>query len=297
MTPLLDADVLLHELGWSGQFKDKETGEEVLLSRERVVDMLDEKIKLICEDVEVTEPPILFLSDSEWLNNEMNNRRGFGGDDPIPFVKNFRYEVAVTKPYKGNRKNPKPEHFYNLALYMLDHYKVVVSKGGLEADDELCVYQTKGVEWPLTGDTIICSRDKDLRICPGWHFSWECGGQKAIGPHYTDREGHIELKEKVSVSAAGKETVVKYIIGYGLMFFYSQMITGDTADHIPGLPLGGAVKAYKLLSECETEWEMFSAVKAAYKDKGMSKEYFMEQANLLWMIQERGVGYAIPKRT
>ncbi len=280
MLALIDADVLVHELGWSGQFKDKETGEDVLLSLERVLTLLDEKIKLICEDVEASEPPILFLTDSEWLHNEMDNRDRIQDFEPRDdFVPNFRYDVAVTQPYKGNRKNPKPTHFWSIVLHMLDNYECVVSEGGLEADDELCITQTY-----VNGDTVICSRDKDLRICPGNHFSWECGGQRAVGPHFTDRLGSL------SVGNNGKT------LGYGLKFFYYQMLVGDTADHILGLRSVGDKGALKLLDGLETEWELYSAVKAAYKDKGMGKEYFMEQANLLWMIQERGVGYGPPKR-
>lgn len=57
MTPLIDGDILLHELGWSGQFKDKETEEEVLLPFEHVQKLLDKKIENICYDVEATNPP------------------------------------------------------------------------------------------------------------------------------------------------------------------------------------------------------------------------------------------------
>ena len=279
MTPLIDADVLLHELGWSGEFKDKDSGEPVLLPPEEVLDLLDKKIEGICRDVEATKPPVLFVSDSEWLTAQRNKQRKREGLEPVLFVPNFRYSVAKTQPYKGNRKNPKPFHFYNILAHMLANYDTVVSEDGYEADDMLCITQVSRKD-----DTIICSRDKDLRICPGWHFSWECGKQGAIWPVKTDRIGWLEPK--------GAD-----VLGYGLSFFYYQMLVGDTADHIPGLPGYGKVKAFALLKDLKTEEELFTTVRDLYKEvKGEeSKEYFLEMANLLWMTQEKGVGYKIPK--
>lgn len=279
MTPLIDADVLLHEIGWSGEFKDKDSGEPVLLPPEEVLDLLDKKIEGICRDVDATKPPILFVSDSEYLTAQRNKQRKREGLEPVPFVPNFRYSVAKTQPYKGNRKNPKPFHFYNILAHMLANYDTVVSEGGYEADDMLCIEQVSRKD-----DTIICSRDKDLRICPGWHFSWECGKQGAIWPVKTDRIGWLEPK--------GGD-----VLGYGLSFFYYQMLVGDTADHIPGLPGYGKVKAFALLKDLKTEEELFTTVRDLYKEvKGEeSKEYFLEMANLLWMTQQKGVGYKIPK--
>lgn len=292
MQPLIDADVLLHEIGWSGEFKDKVSGEPVLLPPDEVMDLLDKKIKGICSDVEATEPPILFVSDSEWLNEKRNKDRKKQGLDPLEFTPNFRYSLAKTQPYKGNRKNPKPFHFYNILAYMLGMYDTVVSTDGYEADDMICIEQVKALKEGR--ETIICSRDKDLRICPGWHFSWECGKQGAIWPTETDRIGWLQPKMKWNEKK--KEEVFDDVLGYGLSFFYYQMLVGDSADHIPGLPGWGKVKAYEILHNLKTEEELFNTVKTLYKEvKGKeSKEYFMEQANLLWMAQEKGKMYEVP---
>ena len=287
MTPLIDADILLHELGWSGQFKDKDTGEEVTLDFERVKDMLDEKIRLICADVEATEDPILFVTDSEEIVRRTNKLRQWQGLPLATFTPNFRYEVAKTKPYKGTRKNPKPFHFYNILFYLMAEYDVRVSEGGLEADDMVCIEQCRSDK-----DTIICSRDKDLRICPGWHFSWECGGQRSLGPTETDELGWLEMHEKKD--KRGK-VVDRKVFGYGLSFFYYQMLVGDSADNIPGLPKWGPAKAFNVLNGLETKEEMLQAVKSLYKETmgKKSKEYFLEQGNLLWMIQKEGQNFDI----
>ena len=193
---------------------------------------------------------------------------------------NFRYSVAVTKPYKGTRNNPTPFHFYNVMAHIINTYDVIVSSGGYEADDEICIYQTNNE------DTIICSRDKDLRMCPGWHYSWECGKQASVGPHYTDKFGML-----------GKSYSDK-TLGYGTKFFYYQMLAGDSADNIPGLPKVGDVKAYKALVDVETEYECFKIVQSMYKEKmgESARGYFEEQASLLWMRQQKGVGFIPPSK-
>lgn len=279
MTPLIDADILLHELGWSGQFKDKETGEEILFEFDYVRELLDAKIEFICDEAEATEAPILFITDSQWLTDQRNKRNTRKGLPLEEYEPVFRFAVAVSKPYKGQRKNPKPFHFYNIIAHLMANYNVVVSSNGLEADDELCIVQYG------RDDTIICSRDKDLRICPGWHYSWECGGQASHGPTYTDHVGWLDFSEPKT-------------LGYGKAFFYYQMLVGDSADNIPGLPGWGEAAARKLLAELKTEKELFESVKLAYKDHPKlenSKEYFMEQAQLLWMRMDKGQPYKIPK--
>ena len=280
MTPLIDGDILLHEFGWSGEFKNKdpdmgEVGELILMNFDHVSELLEKRISVICADVEATEPPVMFFTNSEYLNKRLNKARRYVGEDEVEYVPNHRYDIAVTKPYKGTRKNPKPFHFYNIIAYLMHKYEYVVNEVGLEADDAMCIYQeTYTKEHYGMLDTIICSRDKDLRICPGWHYSWECGKQRSVGPHVTGVLGSLTIGEN------GKT------LGYGLKFFYYQMLVGDTADNIPGLKGWGDVGAKKLIQDLPNEMAILKVVKEAYKEKGMSKEYFMEQANLLWMVSE-----------
>lgn len=284
MKCLIDADVLLHELGWSGQFKDKETGEEVLLPFETVADLLKEKIRVIEYECEADEPSTLFISSSPFIVDTWNRSATYFGRPLVTHEDNFRYAVSKTKPYKGTRKNPKPFHFTNLVAEMMHNYDVVISQGGLEADDEVCIAQKEALS--KGEETIICSRDKDLRICAGWHYSWECGKQGAIGPHLTDSLGKLELNEK------GKVT------GYGVAFFLNQMLVGDTADNIPGLQGVGDAASWKLLSPImDNKSAMIKAVKDLYKEKlgDASKEYFLEQASLLWMVQDRGQPFNLGK--
>ena len=264
MTPLIDGDILLHELGWSGEFKDKETGETIISPFDRVQELVDEKIKFICEQVAATTPPIIYITDSPWLAERQGRE----------FIPNFRYEVAVTKPYKGTRNNPKPFHFYNIIAHLLACHDTRIAQDGVEADDAMALHQTS------QEDTIICTRDKDLRMVPGWHYTWECGLQRSRGPHFTDEIGSLEKTEKD-------------VLGYGLKFFFYQTLVGDNADTIPGLPGAGKAMAFKLLDPLNTEEELFKAVVEAYKEKlgDDAQRHFREQADLLWMRQTDKLQY------
>lgn len=264
MQPLIDGDILLYEMGFSGQFKDKESGEEVLLPFPTLQEMIDVKISDICSQAGGDEPPIIYLTASQDIVNLAN----MWPDNNYTYVEGYRYSVAKTKPYKGNRTSPKPYHFLNIAAYLISEYNVKISVDGLEADDMMSIEQTS------RDDTIICSRDKDLRIAPGWHYSWECGRQREIGPYFTDSVGTL-MKN-------GDK-----IIGYGLKFFYYQMLVGDSVDNIPGVYGLGPAKAYTLLDHLTTEQELESVVKSIYKKHGLSQDYYKEQQSLLW-IQQHG---------
>ena len=283
MKCLVDADVLLHELGWSSQFKDKDTGEEILFSAERACELLDKKIEVIQEECMSDESPTLYVSSSEWIVKAWNQNAKWNDREEMVHEPNFRYEVGVTKPYKGTRTNPKPVHFKNLFIHMIENYEVVVSSGGLEADDVVCIAQRTAID--AGEDTIVCSRDKDLRIVQGWHYSWECGKQPSHGPVETDSLGYIYMyKDDVR--------------GYGLAFFLAQMIMGDGADNIPGLVGQGKAAAWKLLSPLEGDKKaQIKAVKTLYKEKAgdTSKELFLEQAQLLWMRQRDNEPFDIRK--
>lgn len=251
-------------MGWSGQFKDKETGEEVILPFSKLQDLIDIKIEDICNQVGGDEPPILFLTESEEIVRMANQ----WPDNNYTYTPGFRYSVAQAKPYKGTRSSPKPFHFYNIVAYLLADYDTRISQDGLEADDMLAIEQCKP-----GSDTIICSRDKDLRQVPGWHYSWECGKQREVGPTFTDPIGWLEKNDK------GK------VIGYGLKFFYFQMLVGDSVDNIPGCPGVGEVKAFKLIDPLKCETAMKLVCIDEYKKAGKGKDYWDEQKGLLWMMR------------
>jgi hypothetical protein len=203
----------------------------------------------------------------------------------VDYVPNFREEVAKEKEYKGNRKNAKPFHFYNLLAHMLSHYETRIHEGGLEADDYMCVTQYKS--WQ-DGDTIICSRDKDLRQCPGAHYSWEVGKQAAIGPLWVEPLGHLELQYKLDKDGNKVKGKPPKLFGTGHKFFYAQMMTGDAVDNIGGVKGRGPVFAHTLLSDIDNERELYEVVAEKYVQThgDLWKEKMKEQSGLLWMVRE-----------
>lgn len=228
-----------------------------------------------------TEAPTLFLTNTKRINKTLNKRRKLNDEPVKEYVENFRVEVAKEKDYKGGRKATKPFHFYNLLHYMLASYDVHVNEDGLEADDAMCITQYG------RDDTIICSRDKDLRQCPGWHYSWEVGKQPSIGPIWVDSLGWLEWKNKGEVDAKGRAKPAK-IFGVGNKFFYYQLLVGDTVDNIGGVKGRGPVFAYNLLHAAVSERQCYELVAEKYLQNWGEewKVKFREQADLLWMVRE-----------
>ena len=271
MRCLIDADVLVYELGFSGEFYDDD-GEKVIREFEFVAELLDQKIKEIEAECWADEPSILFLTNDSTLNKMWNKQRKRQGLEPVEYKPNFRIEVAKSKPYKGQRKQEKPFHRDNIRAYMLDNYDVRVANG-MEADDLLAIEQTQAP--PLT--TIICTRDKDLRMVEGMHFGWPCGKQLQYGPKRVDKIGELHYDE-------GKNKLT----GEGSKFFYAQVLCGDAVDNYGGLPRCGPARAAKLLEGKSSEADLFEAVSGAYRDKYGDgwEDYFFEQADLAWMCRE-----------
>lgn len=269
-TPLIDADVLRYECGAVGEYKDGE-GELVVRDFDFVASILDERIRGVCQAVEATAPPILFLTGDRKLL----------GDEYVP---NFREGVAVGKAYKGTRKGEKPYHYRNLTAYILGKYDTRVANG-MEADDLIAIEQYSRRD---KRDTIICTRDKDLRMVEGWQYGWECGKQPEFGPIEYDDIGRIDLIRRERAPGA-KNTPPPKIVGGGLAFFFAQLLTGDTVDNIGGLKRMGPVGAYELLGDCRTEDDYREAILRVYREASPDNymELLEEQSKLLWIVRER----------
>tara|TARA_R100001369_G_scaffold880_2_gene2829 strand:- start:236 stop:937 length:702 start_codon:yes stop_codon:yes gene_type:complete len=161
---------------------------------------------------------------------------------------NFRFDIAKTLEYKGNRKwAEKPIHLQHIRDYMTNKYEAIVSEGE-EADDLIAIAATE-----VGMNAVVASIDKDMLQIPCFHYN-------------------ITRKE---LSAVGEFT--------GLKFFYTQILTGDKADNIKGLHRCGPVKAGKILDECDTEMKLWYACVEAYDG---DTERVIENARLLWLRRE-----------
>lgn len=278
---LIDGDLLVHEISVLGEYYDEgDTEKTNRLYRDfRYLEaIVENRIMEICEAVGSTLDPVIYLSGKN----------------------NFRYDIATVKPYKGNRKSEKPVHWENVYWFLRSRYNAIVVDG-MEADDALAIHQMESFpDCPASGvkaideefaDTVICTRDKDLRQVPGWHYGWEVGLQPEFKLRFIPPMGYLKSEWKIGVSPkTGKETnTLKKITGGGLVWFYTQVLVGDNVDNIPGLPGCGPKRALELLEWCETEQEMFDAVKEEYQKVYGEEEWerqFLEQARLVWMVRE-----------
>ena len=174
---------------------------------------------------------------------------------------NFRKQVAVTKEYKGQRKAEKPTYFYDIKKLLIEKYKFIVVDG-IEADD-LAVILSERINNTNNDETdfishefsfnnykaIIASIDKDLPQADGIHYNLKNHQQTIV----SDDTSYIVLNDKKKIEAIGYKSL------------YAQMLMGDTADNIQGLPKYGPVKAYELLKDCNTRDECKQVVIEEYK--------------------------------
>lgn len=254
MIPLIDADVLCYEIGFACETGWQQEGTPPF---DYAAQMLDDRIGNICAKVGGTQPPILFLTGKT----------------------NFRYAIAKRTPYK-ERASHKPFHYSNIKAYIKGKYDYRTTEG-LEADDLLAIEQTRALREFYAGTreeanlTVICTRDKDLRQVPGWHYGWELHNQPEFSLEFVDVIGRITYD--------GKK-----IKGTGALFFYSQLLTGDNVDSVPGCDGIGPAKAYKVLKNCTNEKDALMACFKLYKARYGLTAYaeMLEQGRLLWMTRE-----------
>lgn len=163
---------------------------------------------------------------------------------------NFRYDVAKTKPYKGNRKQDKPVHYHDIREYLIKHHEAKVISG-IEADDAMGIENCRDI-----ATRTIVTIDKDLDMIPGYHYNF--------------------VKDK------------GYYISRRIAYenFCIQMLTGDSVDNIRGYEGIGPVKAGKIIRSCRRDKaKMIQTVYDLYTTK-YDEDYFMEMGNLLWIMRQ-----------
>ncbi len=118
---------------------------------------------------------------------------------------NYRKEIAVTAPYKGNRSQSKPQHYDLIREYLEKAWGCEVVQGQ-EADDAIGI---KAYEFEDVEDYVIMSIDKDLDMIRGWHYNF-----------VKDKKYLIEDQDAIK-------------------HFYTQILTGDRVDSKGGAIITG----------------------------------------------------------
>lgn len=130
---------------------------------------------------------------------------------------------GIQKEYQGNRHGkPKPKQLEAMRLWISQNMPSVYNRDQ-EADDSMCQANWQAILDYQPELSVIASKDKDLRMCAGYHLDLDTGDLiKANG------YGRVDLKELKSS---------KKLVGWGTSFFWAQMLMGDGADNIQGLPI------------------------------------------------------------
>lgn len=175
---------------------------------------------------------------------------------------NFRYKLY--SDYKANRRNMvRPEHLESIREHLVVDSGARITDG-YEADDAM------GIDSTLNPTSIISSIDKDLLQLPGLHYN------------FVKRE----FKEVNEFD--------------GWRNFFSQLLTGDAADNLPGCPNIGKVKAEAALYPCTTRREMYDVCCALYqraylKEPNTWQTHLNLQAQLLYIWRKDNDTFVPPE--
>ena len=218
---LIDADFLVYRIGFSTE------DEPVGIAKARLTEWLDNFIYINLKADQ-------YLA---WITGKSN----------------YRYDIAKTVPYKGNRKDVKrPEHYEALREHLVKRHDAVVTVGE-EADDAVAIHSTK-----ILDECWIVHVDKDLDQLQGWHYN-------------PVKDERYYVNEFDAYKA-----------------FCTQLLMGDRIDNIPCLAGVGPKKAEKVLKDAKTKEELLQAAYEKYQELGHTQEYFTEQGQLLWLRRYEG---------
>ena len=190
-----------------------------------------------------------------------------------------RYNIPAEKPYQGNRESKsKPPLLEPLRQAMrlrenwLPEFDSVQMHFDIEADDAMMQDAYR-----LKDDAVIWSDDKDLRMTPYPYF------EKGTG-RVMPGEATGKLWLAYTEAGAGK------LLGQGPLFFWAQMLMGDTADNIKGIKkydgkLCGFSGAYNVLKDVTCVNDAANIVLDGYRAIDQNP---LAEGWLLWLLRWQG---------
>jgi 5'-3' exonuclease len=153
-------------------------------------------------------------------------------------AKNFRYDIAKTKPYKGNRP-ASPDWYIYWEKIMKNHMEKIwkfIPVEYVEADDVCATLANHYKNDPKYGRVFVASPDKDLKQIGGvWNYNYEKRSTKFI----TEREGDI--------------------------FLYKQSLQGDGSDNISGAEGFGKKSIEKAFEHITDKTNLYKYTKEIFK--------------------------------
>lgn len=185
----------------------------------------------------------------------------------------FRYHIC--DQYKGNRTSShKPYHYQKIRDWFVKKGAKIIPM--MEADDIVAINHFH--HWRKGGRrkqrvSLIIGEDKDFDNVPGWHYN--------------------PAKDKLQY--IGSNTAI--------CNFYRQLISGDAADNVKGVPRKGLKAAETLIPDqgCKEKeyWEIVRNCYLEYAEKNeIPKEEIIDEllknAHLLWIMWEKEVYFEPP---
>ena len=197
--------------------------------------------------------------------------------------KGHRYAVARVKPYQGQRSGSRrPKNWQALRDFLTGPTLPFGQDITLDAEaDDLFGWYT----YNQPDNTVIYTQDKDMRMLPGRHLDWVNHAMHRV--EYTKTTC---IERELMYNIVPTDSTANGL-QYGHKWFWLQMLHGDGADNIPGLPRYvvdgkakpvGEVTAGKLLdSEHLPHLRVAELYRGYYGDRWLVE--MLEQAVLLWM--------------
>lgn len=241
---LIDGDVLLHMACWQKPIKK----DEIEAFRADIDEMIDfgtaqhkiDRMEKILYDQTQTFQPTLTLAQERFehfMNHtlEHNYSEIFSiaiGNSKDNWRLDIHPEYKMQKSRVQSNKKRAP-YIQDLRMWAVKEYNGHYCEG-YEADDVIRIWANQlGI-----GNYVVCSVDKDLNLIPGDHF-----------------DPKTEDPEKMFWYMDPNDSAI---------FFWEQMLTGDSIDNIPGVKGVGPKTALKLLGPCKNEQEAKEVVVQEY---------------------------------
>lgn len=267
----IDCDPLVYKYGFSSQTVRFFVGDEEFSTQkqaEKYCDGTGESKESIRKEISLVPAKTVRMNVEKRLRGLKNLFKAKNVHLYISPRLNFRN--ALWDDYKANRSGNEKPHYYDLIR------DFIAKKGakmplGIEADDAVsCNHFYAWKKSPESKrerayNTLIVGEDKDFNNVPGWHYN-----------PAKDELFYVTPKEAIR-------------------HFYLQLLMGDSADGVPGIPGIGKKKAENMLPpDTADEGVLWKAVKLAYFDyadkQGIDKEEILGTllvyAHMLWILWE-----------
>ena len=251
---LVDGDIIVYSCGFASDIREWHCPDGKIFSYSK-------EAKAYCEDNGLDKKDLNLKYSSSPLSHTLHNvklvlekiKKETKSDMLVIYLTgkdNFRNDIPSPLKYKGNRDpNHKPTQYKEIITYLLGNNNTILTNGE-EADDAMGIEQSSA----KLGETVICTKDKDLDMISGLHYNWT-----------KDKEPY-EVSEQQALKA-----------------FYSQLLTGDRVDNIQGIKGIGNKKAEKILDGIEDEEELLDTVLKEYEKADMTEDDLINNGRLLWI--------------